>query len=472
MNRISWIGIAALGLFPCITAAQTVQHGPVTNPANGHRYTRLSPMRGPQAQAAAAARGGYLVTIRSAQENEWVRANVAAPQAEGSGCLIGLNDAAQEGSYVWHGGQPLTYVNFDAGEPDDFGGVQDYVVMMPATGLWGDVPAHVFPYATLVEVEGPIRVPQEFPSIQAAIAAAIPGQTILVSPGTYPGGIDFLGKDITLRSTDGPLVTTIAGSTGAAVVTFSDGSTRAATLEGFRITGGNGIGGGGIAIGANSSSTIASCIITGNTAAAGGGIYSDARTRSTLLVNSVISGNSAQFGGGLVIREGGMEVLQCVIASNSAPQNSGLIVVPTPGHTTFLNSVVWGHAGSVPLEHTQFIQFRYCNVQTPQPGEGNISVDPRLNADGSLRPGSPCIDSGEGRAFGPRLDMLGQTRVVDDPTRANVGIGVPIDMGAIEFQPPPPLACPADFNADQFVNPDDLADYITAFFVTVQLGCP
>jgi hypothetical protein len=32
--------------------------------------------------------------------------------------------------------------------------------------------------------------------------------------------------------------------------------------------------------------------------------------------------------------------------------------------------------------------------------------------------------------------------------------------------------CPADFNNDGFVNPDDLTDFITGFFLTVQFGCP
>jgi hypothetical protein len=32
----------------------------------------------------------------------------------------------------------------------------------------------------------------------------------------------------------------------------------------------------------------------------------------------------------------------------------------------------------------------------------------------------------------------------------------------------PPPACPADFNSDGFVNPDDLADFITCFFLDVQ----
>ncbi len=35
-----------------------------------------------------------------------------------------------------------------------------------------------------------------------------------------------------------------------------------------------------------------------------------------------------------------------------------------------------------------------------------------------------------------------------------------------------PRTCPAaDFNADAFVNPDDLSDFITGFFLAVQFGC-
>src|ERR687884_983227 len=36
---------------------------------------------------------------------------------------------------------------------------------------------------------GVIRVPQDAPTIQAAVAAAAPGDTILVDRGTYPGGV-------------------------------------------------------------------------------------------------------------------------------------------------------------------------------------------------------------------------------------------------------------------------------------------
>lgn len=43
-----------------------------------------------------------------------------------------------------------------------------------------------------------LRVPQDYPTIQAAVDAAYPGDEIVISPGTYEGGL-FIDKDLTLR---------------------------------------------------------------------------------------------------------------------------------------------------------------------------------------------------------------------------------------------------------------------------------
>ncbi len=49
-------------------------------------------------------------------------------------------------------------------------------------------------------------------SIQTAIDNAVDTDEIVVAPGTYFETIDFLGKAITLRSSDGPDMTTIDGT--------------------------------------------------------------------------------------------------------------------------------------------------------------------------------------------------------------------------------------------------------------------
>ncbi len=84
-----------------------------------------------------------------------------------------------------------------------------------------------------------IHVPTNQPNIQAGIDTASVGDTVLVAPGTYSGTIHFGGKDVVLLSSDGPLVTTITGSSSIDLVIFDGGETEAAVLEGFRLVGGS-----------------------------------------------------------------------------------------------------------------------------------------------------------------------------------------------------------------------------------------
>ena len=94
-----------------------------------------------------------------------------------------------------------------------------------------------------------INVPADHLTIQGAIAAAVNGDEIIVQPGTYVESIDFLGKAITVRSTDpndiGVVLNTIIDGTGFDhVVQCISGEGPGTVLSGFVITGGNANGGG------------------------------------------------------------------------------------------------------------------------------------------------------------------------------------------------------------------------------------
>src|SRR3990172_5603068 len=84
-------------------------------------------------------------------------------------------------------------------------------------------------------------VPQNYPTIQAALDAAVDGDTVLVSPGTWAGGLSLSGKTITLASefltTGDPSyvdATTISGGSPVINVTSAGPETR---IIGFTIQG-------------------------------------------------------------------------------------------------------------------------------------------------------------------------------------------------------------------------------------------
>lgn len=170
----------------------------------------------------------------------------------------------------------------------------------------------------VISFAGALNVPgEEYLSIQQAINLATNGDTIVVAPGRYFENIDFLGKAITVRSSDpnDPDIVTITIIDGncpedinfASVVTFKNGETSASVIEGFTITGGTGSWlsvywqfkgylwnrcGGGVLCSNHSSPTIRKNIITKNLAGQGGGIYCYDHSNA-IITDNTISDNNA-----------------------------------------------------------------------------------------------------------------------------------------------------------------------------------
>lgn len=149
-----------------------------------------------------------------------------------------------------------------------------------------------------------IHVPQDRSTIQAAIDAAVAGDTVLVAPGTYHEVINFKGKAITVTSSDGAKKTIIDADMKGPVVSLWSGETRAAVLSGFTLQNGSGQwNGGGVYI-TMASPTVRDNIVRHNTASAGNGI--GLSESSALIVNNhVLDNRGGSIGGGIYLSGGG-----------------------------------------------------------------------------------------------------------------------------------------------------------------------
>ena len=129
------------------------------------------------------------------------------------------------------------------------------------------------------------RVPQDHARIFDALAAALPGDSIVVAPGTYstaangeafpldvnPSGVTLLGAGMGLSVID-------AGGQPAGVVRLRGPNTR---VEGFTLTGGRAVRGGGVFVGAAATGTpvvARNLVIDCGASDRGAGIFADVGT--------------------------------------------------------------------------------------------------------------------------------------------------------------------------------------------------
>ncbi len=330
-------------------------------------------------------------------------------------------------------------------------------------------------FAVTLHMTTTLHVPDEFPTIQAALDAAIPGDEVVLADGRYVGpgnrDLDFHGKPITLRSASGnPATCVIDCERAGRGLWFHFGEGPGTVVQGLTITRARTIfrQGGAAACFNASSPTLIGCIITGNyTATNGAGIYCARRSAPSLLnciisdnlsgtdggglyatdrsapvlVNCVLRGNAAPYGlSGAVGCDGASPVLtNCTIVANSA-RRAGVLDAIGASSPVLTNCILWNN-GPEPIPASAAaanVTITYCDIEGGWPGEGNIDTDPVLafDRDGHLMPGSPCIDAGTNNPPGdlPAEDAEGNARSLDgdgDGTAA-------ADMGAFEADPDRP----------------------------------
>lgn len=229
-----------------------------------------------------------------------------------------------------------------------------------------------------------LHVPSQFGTIQSAISAALPGDSVIVAPGTYSGpgnhALDPLGKAITIRSSGGKAACRIQLAPGFRAFTLHMAETPTTRIEGFTIAGGNvtlvtGHDGGAMTI-EGASPTLVDCAFVDNHATGRGGAVLLSGAASPLFERCEFAANSATTGGAI----GGSlssfpfdpvparpRFQDCAFHGNQA-QLAGAVDLMngdriTFSHCEFLENVASVDISAVMLSNVNCAEFESCRIE-------------------------------------------------------------------------------------------------------------
>ncbi|MCK4412417.1 MAG: right-handed parallel beta-helix repeat-containing protein [Candidatus Eisenbacteria sp.] len=231
----------------------------------------------------------------------------------------------------------------------------------------------------------------DYPTIQAGIDAASPGDTLELTSGTFSGlgnrNLDYGGKAITIRSETGdPAYVTITGDGVDRGFIFTNYEGSDSVLEGVTIYDGYKDIGAGIAC-FNSSPTIINCVIASCGASLyGGGFYCGAC--SPTLTDCAFATNSAgQYGGALSCTWGSAPALTgCTFSWNTAPRGGGLgcqtSSAPELSGCTFDHNTGTANGGAVYVVGTAALSLTTCDLlyNTAMSNGGGLYVESDASA--------------------------------------------------------------------------------------------
>ncbi len=182
-----------------------------------------------------------------------------------------------------------------------------------------ETPTPTGPPVTMTPVSGVIRVPEDFSSIQLAIDASSDGDVVLVNNGVFSGvgnrDIKFRGKQITVRSINGPGATVIDCEGTYTDMhrgfLFDQNEASTSIVEGIRIQNGFSVEGSGVLIRSGAYPVIRNCQFIHCDATSYGGAIRAYNSHFTLIGSEIRDCYASDGGGGVALFGG--ESLQPVI---------------------------------------------------------------------------------------------------------------------------------------------------------------
>jgi hypothetical protein len=164
------------------------------NPDNSHYYgVTLNTETWAQAEAQAVSLGGHLASVTSQNEENFLINTFVVSSTPGGSLQplwIGLYDAnfspnTANRNFVWTTGEPVSYTDWNPGEPNNNGGNEWYVAFnfhyafgqTSTKGTWNDTTlggSVSGPYRGIIELNfNPTAVPEPGPLALAGVAAAV-----------------------------------------------------------------------------------------------------------------------------------------------------------------------------------------------------------------------------------------------------------------------------------------------------------
>jgi hypothetical protein len=318
------------------------------------------------------------------------------------------------------------------------------------------------------------RVPEDYPTVALAIGNSVTGDIIEVGPGTYVGNYTFGGKELWLRSTQGPAVTILDAGGTSWLIRFNDHETAASVVQGFTIR--NARNAPALYL-SRGSPTILDNIFEDNSDTEFGnpwsaiyGNTSFARVERNLfrrnscdeqhvtgvvifsngggprVANNIFDGNDCP-----AIGISGPNDYAPVVVNNTIVRNRGGIMVyaqTSVSSHVYENNLIYrndvglelyiNQSGQQPAGWKSNLLFDndtdYVEVAAQAGVNGNVSVNPRLDRlsrrDYCLAAESPAIDAGSAANVPPStVDFDGTAREADGDGDGSADV----DIGAVEF---------------------------------------
>jgi len=202
-----------------------------------------------------------------------------------------------------------------------------------------------------------------------------------------------------------------------------------------------------------------------------------------IFVNCLFNGNFSNSDSAVSFNQGSFEMINCTLHANTADNNQTCITLSNcTGQPQITHSIFWQNGTNNISSNNCDPNIRYCCIEGGYGGYGNFDENPIFanpagqdgiigNSDDNLQLSidSPCIDAGNNFLISsdfPDLDsdnnieneplpfdIIANLRQVDVPLVEDTGYSyfpgaAVVDIGAYEYQAPPPIAGDIDSDGD------------------------